>query len=76
MSTDTAFVLGILALFGPRCPDRLRLFLLTLAIVDDIGAITVMALFYTDDLAPDRARRRRRPRRRAAGPALGSASGG
>jgi NhaA family Na+:H+ antiporter len=50
MSTDTAFVLGILALFGPRCPDRLRLFLLTLAIVDDIGAITVMALFYTDDI--------------------------
>jgi len=50
MSTDTAFVLGILALFGPRCPDRLRLFLLTLAIVDDIGAISVMAIFYTDDL--------------------------
>jgi NhaA family Na+:H+ antiporter len=48
MSTDTAFVLGVLALFGPRCPDRLRLFLLTLAIVDDIGAISVMALFYTD----------------------------
>jgi NhaA family Na+:H+ antiporter len=51
MSTDTAFVLGILALFGPRCPDRLRLFLLTLAIVDDIGAITVMALFYSGDLS-------------------------
>ena len=50
MSTDTAFVLGILALFGPRCPDRLRLFLLTLAIVDDIGAISVMALFYSGDL--------------------------
>src|SRR4051795_9431556 len=50
MSTDTAFVLGILALFGPRCPDRLRLFLLTLAIVDDIGAITVMAIFYTEDV--------------------------
>ncbi|MGY1813527.1 Na+/H+ antiporter NhaA [Blastococcus sp. SYSU D00820] len=50
MSTDTAFVLGVLALFGPRCPDRLRLFLLTLAIVDDIGAITVMALFYSSDL--------------------------
>ncbi len=50
MSTDTAFVLGILALFGPRCPDRLRLFLLTLAIVDDIGAIAVMALFYSGDL--------------------------
>lgn len=48
MSTDTAFTLGVLALFGPRCPDRLRLFLLTLAIVDDIGAIGVMALFYSD----------------------------
>jgi NhaA family Na+:H+ antiporter len=48
MSTDTAFTLGVLALFGPRCPDRLRLFLLTLAIVDDIGAIGVMAVFYTD----------------------------
>lgn len=47
MSTDTAFLIGILALFGPRCPDQLRLFLLTLAIVDDIGAITVMAIFYT-----------------------------
>jgi NhaA family Na+:H+ antiporter len=51
MSTDTAFTLGVLALFGPRCPDRLRLFLLTLAIVDDIGAIGVMALFYTDEVA-------------------------
>jgi Na+/H+ antiporter NhaA len=50
MSSDTAFVLGILALFGPRCPDRLRLFLLTLAIVDDIGAISVMALFYSGTL--------------------------
>lgn len=51
MSTDTAFLVGVLALFGPRCPDRLRLFLLTLAIVDDIGAISVMAIFYTDDVA-------------------------
>lgn len=47
MSTDTAFLVGVLALFGPRCPDQLRLFLLTLAIVDDIGAITVMAVFYS-----------------------------
>lgn len=47
MSTDTAFVIGILALFGPSCPDQLRLFLLTLSIVDDIGAITVMAVFYS-----------------------------
>jgi Na+:H+ antiporter, NhaA family len=47
MSSDTAFVLGVLALFGPRCPDQLRLFLLALAVVDDIGAITVMAIFYS-----------------------------
>jgi NhaA family Na+:H+ antiporter len=47
MSTDTAFLVGILALFGPRCPDRLRLFLLALAIVDDIGAILVLGTFYT-----------------------------
>jgi NhaA family Na+:H+ antiporter len=52
MSSDTAFVLGILALFGPRCPDQLRLFLLALAVVDDLGAITVMAIFYTDDVRP------------------------
>jgi Na+/H+ antiporter NhaA len=50
MSTDTAFLVGILALFGPRCPDRLRLFLLTLAIVDDIGAILVLAIFYAGDI--------------------------
>jgi Na+/H+ antiporter NhaA len=50
MSTDTAFVLGVLALFGPRCPDRLRLFMLTLAVVDDIGAISVVAIFYTGHL--------------------------
>ena len=47
MSSDTAFLVGVLALFGPRCPDQLRLFMLTLAIGDDIGAITVMAVFYT-----------------------------
>lgn len=52
MSTDTAFLVGILALFGPACPDRLRLFLLTLAIVDDIGAITAMAVFYTPSVEP------------------------
>ncbi|MCW2528701.1 MAG: Na+/H+ antiporter NhaA [Pseudonocardiales bacterium] len=51
MSTDTAFLVGILALFGPSCPDQLRLFLLTLAIVDDIGAIAVMAIFYTDHIS-------------------------
>lgn len=51
ISTDTAFVIGILALFGPRCPDQLRLFLLTLAIADDIGAIAVMAIFYSGHLS-------------------------
>ncbi len=50
ISTDTAFALGVLALVGPRCPNRLRIFLLALAIVDDVAAIGVIAVFYTDDL--------------------------
>jgi NhaA family Na+:H+ antiporter len=50
ISTDTAFALGVLALVGSRCPNRLRMFLLALAIVDDIAAIGVIAVFYTDDL--------------------------
>ncbi|MGY1631985.1 Na+/H+ antiporter NhaA [Geodermatophilus sp. SYSU D01186] len=51
ISTDTAFLLGVLALVGPACPAQLRLFLLTLAIADDVGALSVIALFYTEDLA-------------------------
>lgn len=47
MATDTAFVLGMLVLVGPRCPDPLRVFLLTLAVVDDVGAIAVIAAAYT-----------------------------
>ena len=50
MATDIAFVLGALALLGPRCPPALRVFLLTLAIVDDIGAITVIAVFYSESI--------------------------
>jgi len=48
ISTDTAFVVGALAVVGPRFPARLRVFLLTLAVVDDIGALAVIAVFYTD----------------------------
>lgn len=50
VSTDTAFVLGILALVGRRMPPQLRVFLVTLAVADDIGALAIIALFYTDDL--------------------------
>jgi Na+/H+ antiporter NhaA len=47
MSTDTAFALGLLALVGPRFPDRLRAFMLTVLVVDDIVAVLVIAIFYT-----------------------------
>jgi Na+/H+ antiporter NhaA len=48
MSTDTAFALGILTLAGPRFADRLRAFMLTVVVVDDIVALLVIAFFYSD----------------------------
>jgi Na+/H+ antiporter NhaA len=50
MSTDTAFALGLLALVGPRFPDRLRAWMLTVVVVDDIVALVVIATVYTETL--------------------------
>lgn len=52
ISTDTAFLVGALALIGPRMPGRLRVFLLALAVVDDIGALAIIALVYTANFTP------------------------
>lgn len=51
MATDIAFVVGFLALLGPRVPHGLKVLLLTLAIADDVGAVLVIALVYSTDLS-------------------------
>ena len=54
-ATDIAFAVAVLAIIGSHLPSALRIFLLTLAVVDDLLAITIIAVFYTSDLHPDAA---------------------
>ncbi|WP_252731731.1 Na+/H+ antiporter NhaA [Psychrosphaera sp. F3M07] len=52
-ATDIAFALGLFIIFGKYLPPSLKIFLLSVAIIDDIGAVIIIALFYSSDLAPN-----------------------
>ena len=52
MSTDTALALGALSLLARRLPERVRVFLLTMFVVDDIVALLVIAFFYSEPIRP------------------------